>query len=250
MSEDIRRLYNASEKEKSSREQFYDLYRQAPIASDEILANLGLFLKRQDLSEILFITELYKQIVGIHGVIMEFGVRWGRNLALLQSLRGIFEPYNHNRKIIGFDTFSGFPSVDSKDGKSSIIHEGAYSVTENYDEYLEQVLSYHETESPIGHIKKFELRKGDGTKELVKYLDENPQTIISMAYFDFDLYEPTKICLEKVLEHTTKGSLIAFDQLNHKDYPGETLALKEVLGLDSRTIHKSPLSPTQSYIII
>ncbi len=56
---------------------------------------------------------------------MEFGVKWGQNLALFQSFRGMYEPYNHNRKIIGFDTFEGFPSVDKKDGGSKIIKAGA-----------------------------------------------------------------------------------------------------------------------------
>ena len=39
---------------------------------------------------------------------MEFGVRWGQNLITLNNLRGIYEPFNHSRKIIGFDTFEGF----------------------------------------------------------------------------------------------------------------------------------------------
>ena len=39
---------------------------------------------------------------------MEFGVEWGSTLSLLIKLRSIHEPYNYSRKIIGFDTFSGF----------------------------------------------------------------------------------------------------------------------------------------------
>jgi hypothetical protein len=70
---------------------------------------------------------------------MEFGVRWGQNLALMHALRGIYEPFNYNRKIIGFDTFGGFPSVDAKDGER--VKAGDYGVTENYQEYLTQILA-------------------------------------------------------------------------------------------------------------
>jgi hypothetical protein len=177
-------------------------------------------------------------------------VRWGRNMALYESMRGIYEPFNHNRKIVGFDTFEGFPSVDEKDGKSDIIEVGAYNVTQNYDEYLAGILDYHEQESPISHIKKYELVKGDAVVSIEQYLKRNPQTIVAFAYFDFDIYEPTVACLNAIKERLTKGSIIGFDELNHKDYPGETLALKEVLGLDRYQIRHSKFSPTQSYIVI
>ena len=250
MEKDILIKNNASSKEITQRDKFYELFTKAPIPKEELLSNLALFMKRQDLSSILFMVELYKQIVNTHGVMMEFGVRWGRNLALYESLRGIFEPFNHNRKIIGFDTFEGFPAIDAKDGESSIIQEGAYNVTENYEEYLQEILNYHENESPIANIKKYELRKGDASIEIEKYLNENPQTIIAYAYFDFDIYLPTKKCLEAIKPHLTKGSVLGFDELNHFDYPGETIALKEVFGLDKYSIKRSPFSPTQSYIVI
>ena len=250
MKEEIITKYNASEDESIRRNEMHELFKNSPIPSDEILSNLGLYIRRQDLSSMLFMIDMYKQIIDVHGVIMEFGVRWGKNLALYESLRGTFEPFNHNRKIIGFDTFEGFPTVDKKDGDSDIIQKGAYNVTENYEEYLEKILNYHESESPISNIKKYELRKGDATLEIEVYLKENPQTIISFAYFDFDIYAPTKKCLEAIKPHLTKGSILGFDELNHKDYPGETIALKEVFGLDKYKIRRNIFSPTQSYIII
>ena len=239
-----------SDTEQSLRQDFFRLYKECPIPDNEILSNLGLFIKRQDLSNILFKQKLYEQIIGVHGVVMEFGVRWGNSLALFESFRGIFEPFNSNRKIIGFDSFEGFPSVHEKDGNANIISKGAYGVTEGYDKYLEQVLDYHETESPISHIKKYELVKGDAVVEIQRYLSDNPQTIIALAYFDFDIYEPTKKCLEAIKGHITKGTVIGFDELNLKNYQGETLALKEVFGLDRYRIVRTPYSSNQSYIVI
>lgn len=247
---DIKVKWHASEKEVSLRQGLIRNFKECPIPDNEIFSNLSLFMSRQNLSQLLFVNEMYQHIVGVHGVIMEFGVRWGRNMALYESLRGIYEPFNHNRKIIGFDTFEGFPSVNEKDGNSDIIEVGAYSVTRGYDEYLTQILDYHEQESPISHIKKYELVKGDAVSSIEQYLARNPQTIVSLAYFDFDIYEPTVACLNAIKDRLTKGSVIGFDELNHKDYPGETLALKEVLGLGKYQIRHSKFSPTQSYIVI
>lgn len=181
---------------------------------------------------------------------MEFGVRWGRNMALYGSLRGIYEPFNHNRTIIGFDTFEGFPSVDKRDGNDEIISIGAYNVTENYDAYLAKILNYHEQESPISHIKKYEIVKGDASVGINSYLKKHPETIIGLAYFDFDIYQPTYDCLLAIRDRLSKGAVIGFDELNNATYPGETLALKEALGISRHKIRHSRFSPTQSYIVI
>ncbi|MCB2310027.1 crotonobetainyl-CoA--carnitine CoA-transferase [Clostridium tagluense] len=240
---------NSKEAESISRENFIDLFKNCPIPSNEILQNLGLFINRQSLSRILFMDELYKKIINVHGIVVEFGVRWGQNLSLFESFRGMYEPFNYNRRIVGFDTFEGFTSLDEKDGESDITVEGAYSVTEGYEKYLTKILNYHERESPISHIKKYELVKGDATVSLIDYLNRNPETIIAFAYFDFDIYKPTKICLEAIKPHLTKGSVIGFDELNCHTFQGETLALKEVFGLHNISLKRSPLNPLQSYFI-
>jgi hypothetical protein len=247
---EIKAKWNSSEEEFEIRQNIFKYFRESPIPDNEILSNLSLYINRQGISQILFMNELYQCIRGVHGVIMEFGVRWGKNLALYESLRGIYEPYNHNRKIIGFDTFDGFPSVNLKDGDADIISVGSYGVTDDYKDYLSNVLDYHEHESPISHIKKYELIKGDASVSIQKYLSSHPETIISLAYFDFDIYQPTVDCLNAIRGCLTKGSVIGFDELNNRDYPGETVALKETLGLNSYAIRHSIYSPTQSYIVI
>jgi len=238
----------ASETEIQNRNSLNQLFEKCPIPKNERLTNSGLFVKRQDLTKQLFFNDLYSKILGVHGVIMEFGVRWGQNLVTLNNLRGIHEPFNHSRKIIGFDTFSGFENVDEKDGNHEIIKKGAFSVTENYENYLEDILNYHEKECPLSHIKKNTLIKGDATIMLERYLSEHPETIIAFAFFDFDVYEPTKKCLELIKPYLTKGSIIGFDELNDPQFPGETVALRETLGLNNVAIKRSKYSGIQSYI--
>lgn len=248
--QEIKVKSNSSASDINRRQDFYEKFISCPIPSNERLSNLGLFLNRQTLSRIIFMHELYQKIINIHGIIVEFGVRWGQNLTLLSSFRGMYEPYNYNRKIVGFDTWEGFSSISKKDGDDQVISQGAYGVTPDYENFLDSVMSYHESESPINHIKKYELIKGDATVTLEKYLHKHPETIIALAYFDFDLYEPTKKCLELIKSHLTKGSVIGFDELNWSTFPGETIALKEVFGLDKYSIRRSPLNPSPSYIII
>jgi len=236
--------------EGARRQSLFDLFTECPIPSTERLDNLGLFIKRQALSRILWMHELYLKILPVTGIIVEFGVRWGQNLALFESFRGMYEPYNYSRKIVGFDTFAGFPQPAPQDGKDPAVVASAYGVSENYQHYLEQLLAYHESESPINHIKKFELICGDAPVKLAEYLESHPETIVALAYFDFDLYEPTKKCLELIRDRLTRGSVLGFDELNFEAFPGETIALRETLGLGRYALRRSPYNPLPSYLII
>ena len=250
MGANLRFASNSSARELSKRERFEALFEDCPIPPDELLSNLLLFVKRQDLTRMIFLHDLYRRALEVNGVVMEFGVRWGRDLALFESFRGMYEPYNYGRKVIGFDTFEGFPSVHAKDGGSDVIEKGAYSVTEGYEDFLREVLDYHESESPIPHIQKYELVKGDVTATLPRYLEEHPETVVALAYFDLDVYEPTKACLEAIKPHLTKGSVLGFDEVNCEGFPGETLALKEVLGLDRYSLRRSPIESFPSWLVI
>ncbi|MDP2712948.1 MAG: TylF/MycF/NovP-related O-methyltransferase [Solirubrobacteraceae bacterium] len=241
---------HATDEELALRHGFVDLFRACPIPDDELLANLGLFLKRQDLARTIFLIDLYRQIVDVPGVVLELGVRWGRDLVLLQALRGILEPYNYSRRVVGFDTFEGFPSVDARDGTSEHATVGAYDVTDGYEDYLAAVLDYHEGESPLAHIRKHELVKGDVTRTLDGYLADHPETIVAFAYFDLDLFEPTRHCLAALRGRLTRGSIVAFDELCCPDFPGETAAVAEVVGLDSVRLRRSPMVPFPSYFVV
>lgn len=249
MKEKIKSNSLASSHEVDNRRELTYLLLNHPLPENEIGDHLGIFLKRQELSKTLFFNEIYQHILETHGVIMEFGCRWGQNLVTFMNLRGIHEPYNYNRKIIGFDTFQGFQNIHPNDGNNEIVREGNFSVTENYEDYLKEVLQRHENESPLSHISKFEIRKGDASLELKTYLKENPQTIISLAWFDFDIYTPTKKCLELIRPHLAKGAVLGFDELNDPKFPGETIALREFASLNSLKIRRNKFSGMQSYII-
>ena len=240
----------SSQSEKDLQALLFEHFRAAALPEDELLANLGLFLTSKSLSRILFFYEIYRKILHTHGVIMEFGVRWGQNLAVLSALRGIFEPFNRHRKIIGFDTFAGFRGMGPEDGDRCKTVDGSFSVGENHDAYLEKLLSLADALNPIPHLKKFELVKGDAVETIPSYLKQHPETIVSLAIFDFDIYKPTKAALEAIRPHLMKGSVLVFDELCDDIFPGETLAAREVLGLANMRVERFPMTARISYMVM
>jgi len=190
-------------------------------------------------SRFIYYQELYKKIIDVPGVICEFGVQYGSTLSTLTNLRSIYEPFNYSRRIYGFDTFEGLSQTSVVDG--DLASDGDYAVNEGFENTLEEILLLLEAESPMQHIKKFELIKGDATKTIDEWLERNPHAIISMCIFDMDIYEPTKQVLEKVIPRLTKGSILVFDELNYDAFPGETLAVNEVLTLNKIRLQRTPL---------
>ncbi|MEA2905413.1 MAG: hypothetical protein QOI12_2800 [Alphaproteobacteria bacterium] len=240
----------SSQSEKDVARAFVELFKAAPLPDDEILPNLGLFLTSKALSRVLFFHEIYKKILNTHGVIMEFGVRWGQSLSVLSALRGIFEPFNRHRKIVGFDTFAGFKGMSEKDGTFCNSVDGSFSVSENYEQYLDRLLALQEALNPIPHLKKYELVRGDAADTIPAYLKQHPETLISLAILDFDIYEPTKAALAAIKPHLFKGSVLVFDELCDPYFPGETIALREVFGLSDLKIERLPMTARISYTVL
>lgn len=240
----------SSDDEIDARQGLLDLLMSSPIPKDQLLSNIGLYLDSKNLSRLLFMNHLYQQIVDVQGIAMEFGTRWGQNCALFASLRAIYEPFNRHRKIVVFDTFTGFPSVSKTDGKSDLMKIGQLTTTQNYEHHLQQVMEAQEKTNPLNHIKKFEICKGEAGQQLENYLKNHPETIVALAYFDFDLYEPTKRCLELIKPRLVKGSVLGFDELNDPDSIGETVALMEVIGLNNVRLKRFRYASRVSYYIV
>lgn len=101
-----RSLPHESDHERGARLRLARLLASSPIPPGELSDNLALYLRRQPLTDLLSLGALYRMILDVPGVIIEFGVHRGRHLAALTALRGVHEPYNPHRRIIGFDTFT------------------------------------------------------------------------------------------------------------------------------------------------
>lgn len=234
------------------RKELLDLFSDRPMADEQLLTNWGLYARSSVLASLLFRVEAYQKIVNIPGNIFVFGLWRGQDAILFENIRAILEPYNLNRKIIGFDTFGGYPGEDigEHDTPSEVISEGVYAVPMGYENYLSRLAQYHTSENSSYHLNKMEFIKGDVLDTVPKYFEEHPENITSLAYFDMALYQPTKVCLEYILNTCIKGSVIVFDELNRQEYPGETLALKELVELKHLHIEKSKILPDRTFLIV
>lgn len=196
--------------------------------------------------------ELYKLTKNIVGSIFECGVGGGGGLFNWILCKEILEPYNHTKKIVGFDTFSGFSSIHSKDKPKKIKNNNLKKMGLNYNNYeeIKNLVRNANKNSPLPHIEMYKCIKGDISKTLPKYLKENPETFISILYLDMDMYEPTLEALKSSYKNMSKGSIICFDEINHEFWPGESLAVKDFFDIKKIKINKFSFDSTAGYIII
>jgi len=237
-----------SEEEKTRTIELTNMLLQSPIPKDQLLENLGLFLNSKEFSRLLFMHHLYQQILTVHGSIFELGTRWGNNLSLFHACRSIYEPFiGRTRLLVGFDTFTGFPDIHKKDGHGILMKKGNVTTAPGYEVQLEKIMQIHEQENPASHLKKFELVKGDINKTLPIYLKTHPETIVALAFFDTDLYLPTKNALRLLQPRFTQGTVLGFDEAGDHGAPGVTLAIMETLGLNNIRLQHLPFVSRVSY---
>jgi len=74
-----------------------------PVA--QRLQTFASHVRRQDISRVLAKHELFKLSASANGSIVECGVFGGGGLFSWMHFSAIYEPYNHTRRVIGFDTF-------------------------------------------------------------------------------------------------------------------------------------------------
>ena len=105
---------------------------------------------------------------------------------------------------------------------------------------VEAAVRIYDLNRPLSHIPKVELVKGDLVETAPRYVKDNPHLVVAMLYLDVDLYEPTYAALATFLPRMPKGAIVVFDQLNAKIFPGETMAVDEVMGLKNIRIERFP----------
>lgn len=229
-----------------------EIFLKYDCSIDIKLNNFEKYVKRQSLARFLARYEIFKLIKNVKGSIIECGVHHGGGIMAWAKLSSDLEPYAIHRKIIGFDTFEGFPDVSIKD-KSVYINEslkknGFGTEYNSYDELLEIIKEYDKNRF-LNEFNKVELVKGDAIKTIPEYIKRNKHLIVSLLFLDFDLYEPTKIALENFVSRIPKGGIIAFDEINNQYWPGETIALLEqFISVNNLQIKKFEFDPNIAYI--
>jgi Macrocin-O-methyltransferase (TylF) len=221
-------------------------------SSDSTEAKLECFPKyarRQQLKRFLSMYELFKLALPIKGSVIECGVFRGFGLMSWAKLSTILEPENLTRRIYGFDTFDGFPNLGAKDeNRHTQTHAGDLRAS-SYDE-LQELIALYDKDRFLGHIPKVYLIKGDIGTTAPKFVEDNPHLLISLLYIDCDLYEPTKAALRHFLPRMPRGAVIAFDELDNPQWPGETVAMIEETTARPLALRRLEWDPYISYAIL
>ncbi len=210
------------------------------------------YVSRQSLTKFVARCRLFEMQLQTNGSIVEVGVHRGASLMTWAHLSSILQPVNYLRKVIGFDTFEGFPSVGPQDGKgvSEHLRRGGFDAGEDAAGDLRRAIALYDANRLMNHIPKVELVRGDVTVTLPEYLGRNPHLIVSLLHLDADLYSPTKAALDLLLPRMPKGAVVAFDELNMDLFPGETVAALDAVGISRLRLRRFPFATSLSYAVL
>lgn len=221
-----------------------------PETLEKKLENFPKYVRRQNLTRFLALYEVYKRILNVKGSIVECGVFRGFGLMTWAKLSAILEPVNLTRRIYGFDSFAGFPSINQVDqvGIAAGVNKG--DLYADSEEELLELSNINDSTRFLGHIPKVKLIRGDASKTIPVFTKDTPHLLISLLFLDFDLYEPTKIALENFLPRMPKGAIIAFDELDNPLWPGETKAMLEICGANNLKLQRLEFDPYISFAVV
>ena len=220
-------------------------------SSRYLVDNFPKYANRHEIAYFLARNFLFEKILNTRGSIIELGVGEGSGLLSWAQISVIREPLGTWRHIYGFDTFSGFPSVHKKDKITKKKRQWKIGDIKfkTYKELIQCIDLLDRSPYPP-HFPKVELIKGDFLKTGKKFIKDNPHLLISLFFIDIDIYEPAREALKLFLPRMPKGSVIAFDELNHHKWPGETLAFLEGVNCNKIELKTVEYMPRISYAIL
>ncbi len=185
----------------------------------EVADHFGLFSGTQTIGRSLAIYEAFKQTLDVPGDILEFGCWKGSNLLYMAKLLTLFHP-NSIKQVYGFDSFEGLQTFSEEDGDTQAAFQDRY---QGDREVLEQFIGLYEMEDWVHLIV------GNALETIDQFDHSNQHTMISLAYIDFDLYQPCKKALEFSDARLSVGGLIILDEALTEIWKGEGQALREFL---------------------
>lgn len=222
----------------------------APVA--ERLANFEKYVPRPALMRFAVRYELFRRVLDVKGSVVECGVREGGGMLAWAKLSSTLEPFAIHRRVIGFDTFDGFPSLATQDAAGpggELVERRIGGFRPQHDVYgeLVELAALHDRGRILGRYPKIELVRGDACRTIPNYVAENRHLLVALLFLDFDLYEPTRAALTHLLPRMPKGSIVAFDEVNSAHWPGETQALLEHFHLRDLRLRKFPFDPNVAW---
>lgn len=217
-----------------------DLYIPLP---DDIWDIENSFYLRSDatrIAKLLAQYEIYKKIIELPGAIIECGVFKGASFSRLASFRRALES-EESREMIGLDAFGCFPRV-----------EGVSSADRAFIEDFERTAGVGMSDRVLtellvakGH-RNFSLIAGDVMTTVPALLANRPELRVALLHLDLDVYGPTRLCLDMLVDRMVPGGIVVFDDFNAVE--GATRAAEELCAERDLAIQKLSFYNVPSYV--
>ena len=156
------------------------------------------------------------------------------------KLLDIFCMGDTSKRVIGFDTFSGFVAIGSDDSCESDFAErrvGGFGTDTGEGEIVDSIALFDQDrfapESP-----RAELVKGDISQTAPAYVEAHKDLRISLLHLDLDLYDPTLAALQAFYPRVVKGGMVIIDDFGLDDWPGAAKAMETYFGDAMPTLRK------------
>lgn len=221
-------------------------------STDELpvrLANAARYARRAQVTRFAALYELFKLVLPVKGSVVECGVFRGASFMTFAQLSAALEPTNLTRRLYGFDSFEGFPSVSAHDRPGETGAQAGDLSSDSFDE-LSELLRIYDTDRFLGHIPKAKLIRGDVLETIPAFIDSHQHLLVSLLFLDLDLYEPTLVALRHFVPRMPKGAVLAFDELDNPLWPGETLAMLEESVERKLELRRFEFDPYISYAVL
>ena len=133
------------------------------ITRQEICRNFQIYARRVFLKRFLAHYELFRLTIDLPGDIVELGVYRGASLFSWANFLEIRNMGDRAKRVIGFDNFAGFKTLDAKDGapdpKVGKVTGGFDGGT--FDEQLHDAIAIYDQDRFIGYKPRVIIVKGD-----------------------------------------------------------------------------------------
>jgi Macrocin-O-methyltransferase (TylF) len=173
---------------------------------------LQLDLSAHALSKLFARYEIFKMVLNLSGVIVDYGVYRGASLFSWRNLIDIFAPHSQ-KVVIGFDTFSGFSSdlhiVEDRDNSAKLMEDRTRFLPRS----MEEITS---VANMLNLSHRFRLISGDAVKTIPEFVQEHRGLRCSLLNLDFDVYEPTAAALKYLLPLLVPGGIFILDEYGNK----------------------------------
>lgn len=215
----------------NTRKKLEELYDSTELSVYDMFQNFSVFSTRRSVARFLTHYELFKKVYELPGSIVELGVYRGGGLFTWLKLIEIFCPTDILKKVYGFDTFEGFPSIAKEDGAEDEGLDrkvGGYFGGSSIENDLGLAYESYKQDKFIRDVERLELIKGDACETIPKFVEEKGYGFkISLLNLDLDLYNVTKVALEQFVPRMVKGGIIVLDEYAHETFGGETKAIDD-----------------------